>query len=226
MAGRTTCLSFNEPPWLAKLCVALYRFENRYIRKLTRTILLRRRGGDMHSLALRNIFKKYHKIEIGLYSYGFFSLNLSPIVGLTPGVIVGRYTSVAGGLTLINASHPIKRTSTHPFFFNPDCGFVDERLNVRRTKLIIGHDVYIGLNVTILPSVTQIGDGAVIAAGSVVVKDVPAYAVMGGNPAKIIQYRFSPEVIKRIQASKWWEKNIEELKNNGQQFHTFLKDLE
>jgi serine acetyltransferase len=77
-----------------------------------------------------------------------------------------------------------------------------------------------------MPSVTVIDDGAVIAAGSVVIKDVPPYAVVGGNPAKIIKYRFTPEVIATMQASKWWEKDIEELKADEKEFAGFLKDVE
>lgn len=226
MAPKRDSFSFNEPRWLVKLCLALYKIENSYLRKLIRMILIRRWGAEMYSLVLRKIFKKYHQIEIGLYSYGLFSMDLSPVVGLPRGTIVGRYTSVGGGLVVLNGSHPIKRMSSHPFFFNSDFGFVSTRLNKRRSTLVIGNDVYIGANVTIMPSVTEIGDGAVIAAGSVVLKNVTPYAVVGGNPAKIIKYRFTPEVIEKIQGSKWWEKNIEELRANEQEFYVFLKDLE
>jgi acetyltransferase-like isoleucine patch superfamily enzyme len=116
--------------------------------------------------------------------------------------------------------------SSHPFFFNPDLGFVDRLLIRRRNVLVIGNDVYIGLNVTILPSVTSIGDGAVIAAGSVVIKDVPPFAILGGNPGKVIRYRFSPETVEKIMKSKWWEKDIKELKANSLEFSGFLKPLE
>jgi len=220
MAYKTICLSFYEPMWLGKLCLELYKIENKYIRKLVRIILLSRPGADTYSLVLREIFNKYHKIKIGLYSYGLFSVDLCP------GTVVGRYTSVARGLLVINGSHPIKRKSSHPFFFNPDFGFVDKLLIERRSKLVIGNDVYIGLNVTILPSVTEIGDGAVLAAGSVVVKDVPPYAVVGGNPAKIIKYRFTPMIIEEIRASKWWEKNIDELQADKEKFSEFSKDID
>jgi serine acetyltransferase len=80
--------------------------------------------------------------------------------------------------------------------------------------------------VTILPAVTSIGDGAVIAAGSVVVKDVPPFAVVGGNPAKLIKFRFSTETIQRIASSRWWEKAIEELMKDEEGFAEFLKLLE
>ena len=96
-------------------------------------------------------------------------------------------------------------------------------LSKRRTKLFVGNDVYIGLNVTILPSVSSIGDGAVIGAGSVVVKDVPPYAVIGGNPSKIIKYRFEQETIDKITESAWWEKDINELKADELEFASFLE---
>ena len=94
---------------------------------------------------------------------------------------------------------------------------------IPRTKLVIGNDVWIGHNAIILPSVSNIGDGAVIGAGSVVTKDVPPFAVVAGNPAKIILYRFSEEKIREIMKSPWWGKDINELKN---EFDSFLLPLE
>jgi len=76
--------------------------------------------------------------------------------------------------------------------------------------IIIKHDVWIGANCTILDEIT-IGNGAVIGAGSVVTKDVPAYAIVGGNPAKIIKYRFSPEIIREIEATQFWELDMSEI---------------
>jgi serine acetyltransferase len=78
------------------------------------------------------------------------------------------------------------------------------------------------MDVTILPSVSTIGNGAVVGAGSVVAKDVPPFAVVGGNPAKIIKYRFSQDIIDEITKSAWWEKDIEELKKDEQEFASFL----
>lgn len=217
---KATHPGFREPEWFRKICLTLYKIKSRYLRKLIRIVLLCRHGAELYSVVLREIFEKYHQVKIGLYTYGPFYTQLPP------GAVIGRYTSVPRELLVINGSHPIKHKSCHPFFFNPDLGCVDKLLIERRSKLIIGNDAYIGLDVTIMPSVTVIGDGAVISAGSVVVKDVPPYAVVGGNPAKIIKYRFTPEVIAKIQASKWWEKNIEELKADEKEFAGFLKDLE
>lgn len=73
----------------------------------------------------------------------------------------------------------------------------------RKGQILIGNDVWIGNDVTILGGV-RIGNGAVVAAGSVVVKDVPPYAIVGGNPAKVIRYRFSQETIQKLQRIAWW----------------------
>lgn len=153
-----------------------------------------------------------------MYSRGAFWADLPP------GTIVGHYCSLAKGLVVVNGSHPVKNKSTHAFFFNPDLGYADSLLIERRKSLNIGHDVYMGLNVTLLPNVTSIGTGAVIAAGSVVTKDVPPYAIVGGNPAKIIKYRFSEEKINELIQSAWWDKSIEELKEN--QFESFIKPFD
>jgi len=94
----------------------------------------------------------------------------------------------------------------------------------------IGNDVWVGRNAMILPSVKKIGDGAVIGAGAVVTRDVPDFAVVAGNPAVVIKYRFRPETIHKIKQSKWWDKDIEELKGNIEEFTMPLekneKDIE
>ena len=71
-----------------------------------------------------------------------------------------------------------------------------------------------GHNSIIMPGVGRIGDGAVVAAGAVVNKEVPPYAVVVGNPARVVRYRFDPETIERLLAEKWWEKDIDEIGPN------------
>lgn len=80
----------------------------------------------------------------------------------------------------------------------------------RKGQILIGNDVWIGNGVTILGGI-RIGNGAVVAAGAVVVKDVPPYAVVGGNPAKIIKYRFPKDVIDKLQRIAWWNWSSEEI---------------
>jgi hypothetical protein len=103
MALKATHPVFREPEWFRKICLTLYKIENKYWRKLIRTILLGMSHSQFYSLALREIYDEYHKIKIGLYSYGLFAVDLSP------GTVVGRYTSVAAGLMIIHGNHPIKR---------------------------------------------------------------------------------------------------------------------
>jgi acetyltransferase-like isoleucine patch superfamily enzyme len=114
-------------------------------------------------------------------------------------------------VSILNGNHPLNAKSLHPFFYNPVLGYVDKLL-INRTKLMIGNDVWIGKNVTILPSVSKIENGAAIGAGSVVTKNVPAFAIVAGNPAKIIRYRFDEDIIKEITDSAWWNRDVEDLK--------------
>ena len=215
-----TSMTYKEPEWSMRLLYSLYRFKSELLRRIIRRFLLRRDGAGLYSKTLRKIFAKYHSVQVGMYSFHAFDQILPS------GTVIGRYSTMPGDLLVINGTHPITHRSSFPFFFNPELGYVDKLLVTRRTKLIIGNDVYIGLNVTIMPQVTNIGDGAVIGAGSVVVKDVPPYAVVGGNPAKIIRYRFSPETVDKVIASQWWTKDIDELKKNEQEFSAFLTPLE
>lgn len=82
-------------------------------------------------------------------------------------------------------------------------------------KLTIGNDVWIGQYAVILPSCDYIGDGAVIGAGSIVTKNVPDYAIVAGNPAKVIKYRFSDEQIEQLKEIKWWDWDVDFLKQNA-----------
>jgi virginiamycin A acetyltransferase len=112
--------------------------------------------------------------------------------------------------------------SMHPYFYNPVFGYVTEHRN-RINRLTIGNDVWFGYAAIILPSVVRIGDGAVIGAGSVVTKDVPDFAVVAGNPARIIRYRFSSQTIARLKEERWWDKSAEELESS---IETFMQSYE
>jgi virginiamycin A acetyltransferase len=94
-------------------------------------------------------------------------------------------------------------------------------------NITIGNDVWIGIDSCILSGVS-IGNGAVIAARSTVVKDVPPYAIVGGNPAKLIRYRFSKAVIDELQHIAWWDWPLEEISNAwpGSFFNVFFKWIE
>ena len=167
----------------------------------------------MRSLTLRRIFSDYHNIKIGMYSYGgcFDPLH---IMAHTK---IGRYCSFGSGVWRFNANHPLTFKSTHPYFYNPLCGHVEQEL-IHRSELVVGNDVWVGQNAIILSRVRRIGDGAVIGAGAVVTKDVPDFAVVVGNPAKVVKYRFSEEERLKIKSLKWWDKDIKELQKDLDEF--------
>lgn len=94
---------------------------------------------------------------------------------------------------------------------------------------MIGNDVWIGQNAIILASVTNIGDGAVIGAGTVVTKNVPDFAVVVGNPGRIVKYRFSEQATRKLKQERWWDKDIDDLRVNLDDFtyvHEELRDKE
>lgn len=132
--------------------------------------------------------------------------------------IIGSFCSIGqeciiGGL----AKHPVDWLSTHPVFFScrrqANFSFVDEDIFNEQLDVKIGHDVWIGARVMILDG-CKIGDGAIIAAGAVVNKDVPPYAIVGGVPAKLIRFRFEKNQIAKILGMKWWSWSIDELRSS------------
>jgi len=174
----------------------------------------------MYSVTIRRIFSFYHKIDIGMYTHGgCFEPDL-----ISPYTTIGRYCSVAAGVRIINRDHPVHFKSTHAFFFNPKLGWCKEEV-IPYIPIEIGSDVWIGHGAVILANVTQIGHGAVISAGAVVNKNVPPYAIVVGNPGRVVRYRFPPEVIETLLASRWWQKDIEELQQDLDEFQRPFQHL-
>lgn len=125
---------------------------------------------------------------------------------------IGRCCSIARGVRIGAENHDIDFVSTHPFITDRSYTGLDNLPSnkVENRRVTIGNDVWIGLNALVLGGVT-IGDGAVIAAGAVVTKDVPPYAVVGGVPARVIKYRFSEDVCQALLKSRWWDYDMREL---------------
>jgi virginiamycin A acetyltransferase len=137
---------------------------------------------------------------------------------------IGRFCSIAKGFVIGLGEHPLSYLSTHPFQYEKVFPFWEEAKNFTSTvepeqmksNPVIGNDVWIGANVTVLRGVS-IGDGAVIAAGAVVHRNVEPYEVVGGVPAKHIKYRFDEDVRKKLLELKWWNYTLESL--DGIQFN-------
>ena len=171
-----------------------------YLYKIILHFKIKLEGGQAYSKSLRNYCLK-NNVDVGLYTYGSCFSNGFNIGGK---VKIGRYCSFAGNVKYYGANHPMNYVSMSPFFYNKKWGGFDVK-DVERSTLKIGNDVWIGYNVIITNKCQNIGNGAVIGAGSIVTKDVPPYSIVAGNPAKIIRYRFNDEIIKEIEKCKWWE---------------------
>ncbi|MDU8929134.1 CatB-related O-acetyltransferase [Alisedimentitalea sp. MJ-SS2] len=132
---------------------------------------------------------------------------------------IGRYCSIARYVEIGAVDHPTDFLSTHPFQYGrnhfrgqPEWQAIQRVPFSYKPGPVIGHDVWIGTKVTILRGVT-IGNGAIIAAGSLVNTDVPPYAIVGGSPAKVIRYRFERDIIDRLQAARWWDRPLSQISN-------------
>ena len=142
--------------------------------------------------------------EIGDHTYGV------PLV-LEPGgakLKIGKFCSIAGGVTIILGNHNTHTATTYPFVslqeFWPGARGLNIADHYSNGDVVIKNDVWIGHGATIMSGVT-IGNGAVIAAHSVVSKDVPPYAIVGGVPAKVLRFRHSQDQIESLLNMEWWD---------------------
>ena len=150
----------------------------------------------------------YSQYEIGEYTYGKPQV-LSWGEGTT--LSIGKYCSIEEGVMIfLGGEHRVDWVTTYPF--NALFSSASHYLGHPKSKgnVIIGNDVWIGAKAVILSGVS-IGNGAVIGTHSVVTKDVPAYSIVAGNPAKHIKLRFEQNIISRLQEIAWWEWNHEQV---------------
>ena len=134
-------------------------------------------------------------------------------------LIIGKFCMIASDVKFImnGANHLTDSLSTYPFaiFGNGWENAMEGKTYPKKGDINIGNDVWIGYNATIMSGVT-IGDGAIIAANSTVIKDVEPYSIVGGNPAKEIKKRFSKAVILKLLEFQWWNWDIEKITRNIQ----------
>jgi virginiamycin A acetyltransferase len=136
-------------------------------------------GGEAWSPLIRKLYADVHNIKVGVGSYG----GCFNHIRIPRGTIIGNYCSFAPTVYIYNADHPKSSITTHPIVYNPVFKYVNTE-HIKRTKLEIGNDVWIGQNVIITSKVNKIGNGAIIGAGSIVTKNVNDYEIVGGSSKK------------------------------------------
>lgn len=218
------------------IIISLYRYDNTMLDTCEKQGFTRK---DYYYIAAGENFNKediiYKGCSIGRYTYGYQELlKYHPLAEK-----IGRFCSINRTARIWN-NHPLDYVTTHPFLdslifypweafeererliekygkYRDNAPFEDSALRDNR-PIVIGNDVWISANVIILSGV-HIGDGAVLAAGAVVTRDVEDYAIVGGVPAKVIRYRFSKEEILKFQKIKWWDWEVDKIMDNLELFY-------
>ena len=189
------------------------RIRTRYV-NLTLLSLQFNKLKDSNEDRFMNKNPKYAEYSIGRFSYG------QPTVLSFPpdqqgNLSIGSFCSIGVGVVIVLAfgAHEPDWITTYPFALHFK-GFQHFSFPpIEKLDVVIGNDVWIGMNATILPGV-RIGDGAVIGANSLVTRDVPAYSIVAGNPAKIIRMRFDEETINQLLRIKWWDWDLQRIADN------------
>jgi acetyltransferase-like isoleucine patch superfamily enzyme len=150
-------------------------------------------------------------IEIGDFSYcwGRFLIYHSTD---KQKVKIGKFSGIADDATfLLNGNHNYNFQTQYTRFLRCESlNISKEELHIFKGDIVVKNDVWIGYRANIMEGIT-IENGAVVAAGSVVTKDVPPYAIVGGNPAKIIKYRFDEKIIENLLEMQWWDWDLEHI---------------
>lgn len=195
---------------LRKFLKKILNFFNRLIflyRKFTNNLPLDENGNiDFGKLEAEGSAQMLGGGEIGRWTYVGWGSKIYKYGPLDSKVTIGAYCSIAGSVKIFSGGDHGHRARISSYPLRATFSKDKYKLNYDATSkgpIIIGNDVWIGFGATILSGVT-IGDGAVIGAGAVISKNVPPYAIVVGNSARVVGYRFSKDVIEKLLCIKWW----------------------
>lgn len=183
--------------------------------------------GETFQIGNFSVIEQYSMLLCGnrFHTIGAFSSTVS---SLPINTIIGRYSSIAQNVKRMQGGHPMSRFTTSMLTYAPGISAFNDYLEAHQesilriphglpndSPIVIGNDVWVGQDVTFSTNGITVGDGAVIAAGSIVTKDVPPYAIVGGVPAKVIKYRFDEKIIEALLELKWWQYGFADFKGIG-----------
>lgn len=179
----------------------------------------KRMYGDQNGIIPQRVFP-FDVVRVGNHSYG--ELNLVSF-NWNSKLTIGNYVSIAENVTfLLDADHYVDHISTYPFKAKLLPPYENEALS--KGNIVIDDDVWIGYGATILSGV-HIGQGAIVAAGAVVAKDVPPYAIVGGVPAKTIKYRFPETTIRELNELDYSQLDLDQIKAHIDELYLPFSDV-
>lgn len=201
-----------------------------YLRFVLATLRLKRTAPTVKlhgKVAINNVtFGKYNHIHINsilndvkLGDFTYIANNCC-----IQGTKIGKYSCIGPNVQIGLGEHPSRQfISIHPVFYSTRAQvgvtFADKDYFEEQKNTIVGNDVWIGASAVISGGV-NIGNGAIVASNAVVTKDIPAYAVVAGVPARIIRYRFKEDEIRTLQDLSWWDKDPAFLRDNYKLMHS------
>lgn len=219
----------------SKKITVLFTVANPEIRNVLKQNILRYCDEEQIIELFPKVQSHILKTECGKYSYG-------PLCEHVLVESCGAFCSFAMGTDVLR-NHPTKYISTHPFLYHDtECNKIYEKYeecmeapwyfagvhpngkNEKLRRITIGNDVWLGHNVLITNG-ANIGNGVIAAAGAVITRDVPDYAVVAGVPARIIRYRYTPEQIKKLNAVAWWDWSDERIRECYDDFYLEIEDF-
>jgi acetyltransferase-like isoleucine patch superfamily enzyme len=179
------------------------------------------RGSIIHSTSKLESGTAFYDSTLGRHSFCGYDCDVAS-------ADIGNFVSIANHVVIGGGRHPMEWVGMSPVFYEGRDSVKAKFSTHKRQaveRILIGHDVWIGHSEIILPGVS-IGHGAVVGAGAVVTKAVPPYAIVAGNPAKIIRFRFDDDTVKNLLLAEWWILSDSDLKDFAPYFNRVEKFLE